>query len=39
MCCLVKGAAQIIELPHEKTNYVVFEQVPHKLSCTRTEDG
>ena len=29
----------IYELPHEKTNNVVSEQVRHKPSCTITEDG
>ena len=27
------------ELPHEKTNNVVSEQVRHKRNCTSTEDG
>ena len=27
------------ELPHGKTNNVVFEQVRHKPVCTVTEDG
>ena len=26
------------ELPHEKTNNVIFEQILHKPSCTSTED-
>ena len=24
---------------HEKTNNVVYEEVPRKLNCTSTEDG
>ena len=35
----VLSVSVIIEPPHEKTNSVVFEQVPHKPACTVTEDG
>ena len=30
--------AQIVPR-HEKTNVLVFDQVPHKPGCTATEDG
>ena len=35
----VSVKASILELPHGKTNNVVFEQVQHKLSYTASEDG
>ena len=39
LSCLVSKLDYIFELPHEKTNNVVFEQVQHKLVFTVTEDG
>ena len=39
--CFLDALLQVStsELPHEKTNNVVFEQVLHKPGCTATEDS
>ena len=34
---LYSDPGNFVELHHEKTNTVVFEQVQHKASCTRTD--